>query len=68
MADFMPWGPGAPRSPCINVCVLDAHGYCRGCYRTIDEIAGWSTFSAGQQQAIWQLLSERAARFAAKPK
>jgi predicted Fe-S protein YdhL (DUF1289 family) len=30
-------------SPCIKVCVMnDAIGLCRGCYRTLDEIARWS--------------------------
>ncbi len=30
-------------SPCINVCQMDsASGLCRGCFRTLDEIAGWA--------------------------
>ncbi|NNM61788.1 MAG: DUF1289 domain-containing protein, partial [Steroidobacteraceae bacterium] len=32
----------APLSPCISICALDEHGYCRGCYRTLKEIANWS--------------------------
>jgi predicted Fe-S protein YdhL (DUF1289 family) len=32
-------------SPCISVCVIDAPtGLCAGCYRTLDEIAGWIGF------------------------
>jgi uncharacterized protein len=28
-------------TPCIGVCTLDPAGYCDGCFRTGDEIAGW---------------------------
>jgi predicted Fe-S protein YdhL (DUF1289 family) len=51
----------APESPCINVCRLDAAGYCTGCYRTIEEIAGWRSLSAGEQRAVLRQLRERAA-------
>lgn len=35
-----------PLSPCTSVCVLDpGTGYCRGCRRTIGEIAGWLDLS-----------------------
>lgn len=38
-------------SPCINVCQMDAgSGLCRGCFRTLDEIAGWSR--AGDDEKI----------------
>jgi predicted Fe-S protein YdhL (DUF1289 family) len=30
-------------SPCINVCLMDdLTGLCQGCFRTLDEISGWS--------------------------
>jgi predicted Fe-S protein YdhL (DUF1289 family) len=33
-------------SPCINVCKMDeGTGLCLGCFRTLDEIAGWSANS-----------------------
>lgn len=53
----------APPSPCTRVCVLDEHtGLCRGCYRTLDEIAGWSGFSADEKRAIlWNLDARRRA-------
>jgi predicted Fe-S protein YdhL (DUF1289 family) len=44
-----------PPSPCINVCALDAAGYCIGCLRTGAEIGRWMTMSAQEQ---WQLLGE----------
>jgi uncharacterized protein len=58
----------APVSPCINVCTLDAAGYCIGCYRTIEEIAGWRSLSAGEQRAVLRQLAERAAARAREPK
>jgi hypothetical protein len=56
-----------PKSPCINVCVLDADGYCAGCYRTIGEIASWRSFSAAEQWAVLRQLPERVAAVAAQP-
>ena len=46
-----------PVSPCINVCVLDERDVCRGCLRTIDEIAGWGRMSAAEQWAVVDRLS-----------
>jgi len=48
-------------SPCVKVCEIDARsGYCRGCYRTITEIARWTQFSARQKRKVWQLIERRA--------
>ncbi len=31
-------------SPCINICVInECTGFCAGCLRTVEEIAGWSS-------------------------
>jgi uncharacterized protein len=47
-------------SPCISVCQMDeSTGWCRGCYRTIDEIIRWSQAGEGEKQAIWQALPAR---------
>ena len=55
--------PDVP-SPCIDVCQLDtATGLCRGCLRTMDEIAGWSTYSAVQKRAVLARLGERRGKF-----
>jgi uncharacterized protein len=53
--------PG-PVSPCINICALDEQGYCLGCYRTIDEIAGWTRLSSEEQWAVMGQLAARQAR------
>ena len=40
-----------PSSPCLNICTLDERGVCRGCYRTLDEIAGWTRMGPADQWA-----------------
>lgn len=53
---------GAVPSPCRNVCRMDdATGYCEGCLRTIDEIAGWSACGDDEKRAVWAALARRAA-------
>ncbi len=39
-------------SPCIKQCALDEQEMCRGCYRTISEIIGWSEASDEQKKQI----------------
>jgi hypothetical protein len=51
--------PAAPNSPCINVCSLDEQGFCRGCARSRDEIAGWIRMSAEQQWAVVHAAERR---------
>jgi predicted Fe-S protein YdhL (DUF1289 family) len=47
-------------SPCINWCDINPeNGYCRGCYRTLNEIAGWSALSNTEKLAIWGELKVR---------
>lgn len=48
-------------SPCISVCRIDAHsGLCEGCFRTLDEIAGWSALAEAEKLALWRALERRA--------
>jgi hypothetical protein len=48
------------KSPCNKVCVMDAQsGYCRGCGRTLDEIARWSEMSDAEREAVLAALPER---------
>jgi predicted Fe-S protein YdhL (DUF1289 family) len=53
--------PDAPQSPCINVCSIGPRGWCRGCYRTLDEIAGWVRLDAAAQWAIIRATEARRA-------
>ena len=49
-----------PASPCVNVCQMDeASGWCRGCLRTIDEIAFWSVLDDDDKHAVVAELPER---------
>ncbi len=47
-------------SPCISVCVLDEPtGFCKGCWRTVDEIAQWPRLMRSQRLEILARLAER---------
>ena len=59
---------GTP-SPCINICRMNEdNGLCEGCLRTIDEIAGWSSFDDTAKRAIWDALDLRHAQLMAQRK
>ena len=47
-------------SPCTSVCTIDqASGLCAGCFRTLDEIAGWVRFSDEEKRAVLSALPAR---------
>lgn len=47
-------------SPCILVCSIDMKtGYCFGCGRTRDEIAGWTSYTDQQRRSIMEGLPAR---------
>ena len=51
-------------SPCVKVCVMDSdRGVCLGCYRTLDEIGGWSAFNSAQKLAVLARIGERVRRW-----
>jgi len=51
------------KSPCINVCVMDPErGVCRGCCRTLEEIAAWSGMTETEQARVLEVLPERRRR------
>lgn len=53
-------------SPCISVCKMNATtGWCEGCLRTIDEIAGWSGMSDDARRLVWAELARRRGQKAA---
>lgn len=48
-------------SPCVAVCSINqASGYCDGCGRSLDEIAGWGAMKAVQRQEIMDRLASPA--------
>lgn len=47
-------------SPCISVCRMDAaSGLCEGCFRTRDEIAGWSAATEAGKRTTWNVIKQR---------
>ena len=57
-----------PVSPCLGICLMDPRTRtCRGCLRTIDEIAGWYAASASEKHSILERLALRHAAAKAGP-
>ncbi len=61
MDDFIEFvEPARVPSPCVNVCVIDpASGLCRGCARTLDEIARWTSMSDSERGVVLERVAER---------
>lgn len=54
------------QSPCVRNCCLDENEICRGCFRSLTEIIGWSEAAASQRKTIIQLALQRRAAHALK--
>ena len=51
-----------PPSPCLGICLMDpATRMCRGCLRTVAEIAAWYDAGAAEKRAIVARLALRRA-------
>jgi predicted Fe-S protein YdhL (DUF1289 family) len=47
-------------TPCVKVCAVDGvTGYCLGCRRTLQEIAGWARLGDEERAAIMAALPDR---------
>lgn len=47
-------------SPCISICAIDeSTGFCKGCFRTLDEVANWLYYTDEQKQALLATLAHR---------
>jgi predicted Fe-S protein YdhL (DUF1289 family) len=55
--------PGADvGSPCTNVCRMNPDtAVCEGCFRTLDEIAAWSSMRPEEKRAVLARLPARRA-------
>lgn len=57
--------PGTPlpspaiETPCVKICVIDDDGLCVGCARTLEEIAGWGSWSAERRATVMMSLATR---------
>ncbi len=51
-------------SPCVKVCALDPDsGLCRGCFRTLQEIADWLEMTAEEKRATLERAADRSRSF-----
>lgn len=50
---------GSPRSPCIDVCALDAEDICSGCFRSADEIRDWVLLDDAGKRAVLRAAAQR---------
>lgn len=56
-------GPDIP-SPCIGVCSMHGTtGLCEGCWRSLEEIAGWSRANDTDKHAVWARIAQRIAPY-----
>lgn len=57
----LPDRPPAPiKTPCVKVCVVDGEsGLCMGCYRRLNEVAGWAKLSDAERETIMGELKGR---------
>ncbi|WP_245293312.1 DUF1289 domain-containing protein [Mongoliimonas terrestris] len=50
-------------TPCVKTCIIDpVSRLCVGCWRTLDEIGGWSRMSEPERLAVMAVLPARAGR------
>jgi len=63
LAPLPPTASGAneePASPCVGVCRMNLQTrWCEGCWRSIDEIATWSSLDAQAKQSVLNALHGR---------
>lgn len=51
-------GTIVPKSPCIQVCTIGHDDLCKGCFRTLNEIANWKSLSNEDKQKILDRISD----------
>ena len=54
------WQRDEIESPCVQICLIHPEAkLCIGCYRTSDEIAGWSGMTPDDRRALIEELPSR---------
>ena len=48
--------PVRPDTPCVAVCSTTFDEICRGCGRTVAEVANWVSMDAAQKEVVWQRI------------
>ena len=55
------WKRAEIESPCVKICVIHPEArLCVGCYRSIEEIGGWSRMDGAARQVVMADLPARA--------
>ncbi|NDL70759.1 DUF1289 domain-containing protein [Vreelandella alkaliphila] len=48
-----------PLSPCIQICSIEpTTSLCRGCGRTLDEIACWGSMTEAEKAPVWERIEQ----------
>lgn len=45
-----------PDTPCVGVCSTTFDETCRGCGRTVVEVANWVFMTAGEKEVVWKRI------------
>lgn len=49
-----------PISPCTKICMMDKETqFCKGCFRTISEIATWGMLTIEQKDLLYDEIEKR---------
>jgi predicted Fe-S protein YdhL (DUF1289 family) len=48
--------PQRPDTPCVAVCSTTFDEVCRGCGRTVVEVAHWVSMTTEQKELVWQRI------------
>jgi len=48
--------PERPDTPCVAVCSTTFDEICRGCGRTVVEVAHWVSMTSEQKEVVWQRI------------
>jgi hypothetical protein len=48
--------PQRPDTPCVAVCSTTFDEICRGCGRSVAEVAHWVSMSAEHKERVWQRI------------
>ena len=53
LVECAPALPVRPDTPCVAVCSTTFDDVCRGCGRTVVEVAHWVSMSSDQKELVW---------------
>ena len=48
--------PARPDTPCVAVCSTTFDDICRGCGRTVAEVAHWVSMAPEQKELVWRRI------------